>query len=605
MAYDKKYKRRHAARRFGRLRLKRGSAAFPESGGILMYQQEYERWLAAELEDKDLKPELLSIQGIDAEIQDRFAVELEFGTAGLRGVLGAGTNRMNIYMVRKATQGLANYLNKQGGKKSVAISYDSRIKSDVFAREAARVLAGNGVKAYLYKELMPVPALSFATRYLHCDAGIMVTASHNPAKYNGYKAYGPDGCQMTSEAADAVYAEMQATDIFAGIRLADFDAALEQGGIEYIGQDTIEALYENIKAQSVRPGLCKTAGLKLVYSPLNGSGLVPVTRVLGDIGITDITIVPEQQYPDGNFPTCPYPNPEIREALALGLALAEKSGADLMLATDPDADRVGIAVRTAGGGYQLLTGNEVGVLLLDYICAGRMEQGTMPAAPVAVKSIVSTCLADEVAKHYGVECRNVLTGFKYIGEQIHLLEEKGEEARFIFGFEESYGYLAGTYVRDKDAIVASMLICEMAAYYRSKGTSVLERLEAIYRQYGRWLHKVDSFAFEGLSGMDTMKAIMAKLRGEGLHEVAGHKVVKAADYQAREVKDMCTGAVQPTGLPAANVLTYWLDDGSSVIVRPSGTEPKIKVYYSTKGDTLSGAEAAQAQLAAAMGPLMK
>lgn len=605
MAYDKRYKRRHAARRFGRLRLKRGSAAFPESGGILMYQQEYERWLAAELEDKDLKPELLSIQGIDAEIQDRFAVELEFGTAGLRGVLGAGTNRMNIYMVRKATQGLANYLNKQGGKKSVAISYDSRIKSDVFAREAARVLAGNGVKAYLYKELMPVPALSFATRHLHCDAGIMVTASHNPAKYNGYKAYGPDGCQMTSEAADAVYAEMQATDIFAGIRLADFDAALEQGGIEYIGQDTIEALYENIKAQSVRPGLCKTAGLKLVYSPLNGSGLVPVTRVLGDIGITDITIVPEQQYPDGNFPTCPYPNPEIREALALGLALAEKSGADLMLATDPDADRVGIAVRTAGGGYQLLTGNEVGVLLLDYICAGRMEQGTMPAAPVAVKSIVSTCLADEVAKHYGVECRNVLTGFKYIGEQIHLLEEKGEEARFIFGFEESYGYLAGTYVRDKDAIVASMLICEMAAYYRSKGTSVLERLEAIYRQYGRWLHKVDSFAFEGLSGMDTMKAIMAKLRGEGLHEVAGRQVVKAADYQAREVKDMCTGAVQPTGLPAANVLTYWLDDGSSVIVRPSGTEPKIKVYYSTKGDTLSGAEAAQAQLAAAMGPLMK
>ena len=310
-----------------------------------MYQQEYERWLAAELEDKDLKPELLSIQGIDAEIQDRFAVELEFGTAGLRGVLGAGTNRMNIYMVRKATQGLANYLNKQGGKKSVAISYDSRIKSDVFAREAARVLAGNGVKAYLYKEMMPVPALSFATRHLHCDAGIMVTASHNPAKYNGYKAYGPDGCQMTSEAADAVYAEMQATDIFAGIRLADFDAALEQGGIEYIGQDTIEALYENIKAQSVRPGLCKTAGLKLVYSPLNGSGLVPVTRVLGDIGITDITIVPEQQYPDGNFPTCPYPNPEIREALALGLALAEKSGADLMLATDPDADRVGIAVQ--------------------------------------------------------------------------------------------------------------------------------------------------------------------------------------------------------------------------------------------------------------------
>lgn len=576
-----------------------------ESGCIRLYMDEYEHWLAQELDDADLRPELLSIQGLKEEIKDRFAVELAFGTAGLRGVLGAGTNRMNVYMVRKATQGLANYLLRTPGEKSVAISYDSRIKSDVFAREAACVLAANGVKAWLYKELMPVPALSFATRFLQCDAGIMVTASHNPAKYNGYKAYGPDGCQMTSEAADAVYAEMQATDIFAGIRLADFDAALEQGGIEYIGQDTIEALYENIKAQSVRPGLCKTAGLKLVYSPLNGSGLVPVTRVLGDIGITDITIVPEQQYPDGNFPTCPYPNPEIREALALGLALAEKSGADLMLATDPDADRVGIAVRAADSSYKLLTGNEVGVLLLDYICAGRIEQGTMPAAPVAVKSIVSTCLADEVAKHYGVECRNVLTGFKYIGEQIHLLEEKGEEARFIFGFEESYGYLAGTYVRDKDAIVASMLICEMAAYYRSRGTSVLARLEELYGQYGRWLHKVDSFAFEGLSGMDTMKAIMAKLRTEGLHEVAGRKVVKAADYQAREVKNMETGAVQPTGLPASNVLTYWLDDGCSVIVRPSGTEPKIKVYYSTKGDTLADAEAAQAQLAAAVGPLLK
>ena len=594
MAYDKKYKRRHAARRFGRLRLKRGSAAFPESGGILMYQQEYERWLAAELEDKDLKPELLSIQGIDAEIQDRFAVELEFGTAGLRGVLGAGTNRMNIYMVRKATQGLANYLNKQGGKKSVAISYDSRIKSDVFAREAARVLAGNGVKAYLYKELMPVPALSFATRHLHCDAGIMVTASHNPAKYNGYKAYGPDGCQMTSEAADAVYAEMQATDIFAGIRLADFDAALEQGGIEYIGQDTIEALYENIKAQSVRPGLCKTAGLKLVYSPLNGSGLVPVTRVLGDIGITDITIVPEQQYPDGNFPTCPYPNPEIREALALGLALAEKSGADLMLATDPDADRVGIAVRCKDGSYQLLSGNEVGVLLLDYICKGRTENGTMPKAPVCVKSIVSTPLADVVAAHYGVECRNVLTGFKWIGDQIAGLEAAGEVERFIFGFEESYGYLAGSYVRDKDAVVGSMLICEMAAYYRSIGSSIKERLEEIYAQYGRYLNKVDSFEFPGLSGMDKMAGIMSGLRQNPPTEIGGYKVEKVTDYQN----------TAETGLPAANVLVYALDGGATVIVRPSGTEPKIKTYFTTLGKTLAEAEAQKEALAAALKPIL-
>ena len=605
MAYDKKYKRRHAARRFGRLRLKRGSAAFPESGGILMYQQEYERWLAAELEDKDLKPELLSIQGIDAEIQDRFAVELEFGTAGLRGVLGAGTNRMNIYMVRKATQGLANYLNKQGGKKSVAISYDSRIKSDVFAREAARVLAGNGVKAYLYKELMPVPALSFATRHLHCDAGIMVTASHNPAKYNGYKAYGPDGCQMTSEAADAVYAEMQATDIFAGIRLADFDAALEQGGIEYIGQDTIEALYENIKAQSVRPGLCKTAGLKLVYSPLNGSGLVPVTRVLGDIGITDITIVPEQQYPDGNFPTCPYPNPEIREALALGLALAEKSGADLMLATDPDADRVGIAVRCKDGSYQLLSGNEVGVLLLDYICKGRTENGTMPKAPVCVKSIVSTPLADVVAAHYGVECRNVLTGFKWIGDQIAGLEAAGEVERFIFGFEESYGYLAGSYVRDKDAVVGSMLICEMAAYYRSTGSSIKEELERIYAEYGRYLNKVNSYEFPGLSGMETMAGIMTKLRENPPAEFAGYKVVTVADYKARTKTDVATGKTEPIELPAANVLIYTLAGGASVVVRPSGTEPKIKTYFTTLGKDLAEAEAQQKALAAAVEPLLK
>lgn len=594
MAYDKKYKRRHAARRFGRLRLKRGSAAFPESGGILMYQQEYERWLAAELEDKDLKPELLSIQGIDAEIQDRFAVELEFGTAGLRGVLGAGTNRMNIYMVRKATQGLANYLNKQGGKKSVAISYDSRIKSDVFAREAARVLAGNGVKAYLYKELMPVPALSFATRYLHCDAGIMVTASHNPAKYNGYKAYGPDGCQMTSEAADAVYAEMQATDIFAGIRLADFDAALEQGGIEYIGQDTIEALYENIKAQSVRPGLCKTAGLKLVYSPLNGSGLVPVTRVLGDIGITDITIVPEQQYPDGNFPTCPYPNPEIREALALGLALAEKSGADLMLATDPDADRVGIAVRCKDGSYQLLSGNEVGVLLLDYICKGRTENGTMPKAPVCVKSIVSTPLADVVAAHYGVECRNVLTGFKWIGDQIAGLEAAGEVERFIFGFEESYGYLSGGHVRDKDAVNATLLVCEAAAWYAQQGKTLLDAIEALYREFGYYRNALCSFAFEGESGMHTMQELMKKLRANAPEDIAGYKVESVVDYDT-----------DGTGLPRANVLEYHLDGGHKLMVRPSGTEPKIKVYLSAVGDSEAAADAVNAALAKAAADMMK
>ena len=570
-----------------------------------MYKDEYERWLAADLEDSDLRPELLSIQGIDEEIQDRFAVELAFGTAGLRGVLGAGTNRMNIYMVRKATQGMANYLNAQGEGKSVAISYDSRNKSDVFAREAACVLAANGITAHIYRQLMPVPALSFATRYLHCDAGIMVTASHNPAKYNGYKAYGPDGCQMTEEAADAVYAEMQKTDLFNDVATMPFEDALAAGKVCYIGEEVIDALYRNVEAQAVRPGICKTAGLKLVYSPLNGSGNVPVRHVLADIGVTDVTVVPEQEHPDGDFPTCPYPNPEIREALALGLALAEKTGADLMLATDPDADRVGIAVRDDEGGYQLLTGNEVGVLLLDYICQGRIEQGTMPKDPVMVKSIVSTCLADEVAKHYGVECRNVLTGFKYIGEQIHYLEEEGRPERFVFGFEESYGYLAGTYVRDKDAIVASMLICEMAAYYRSVGSSLLKELARIYGEYGRWLHKVDSFTFEGLSGMDTMKGIMSSLRAEAPADIAGHPVVRAADYLSHEMKDTATGAVTHIDLPAADVLIYWLANGASVIVRPSGTEPKIKVYYSTKGRDLAEAEALQRQLAAAVEPMLK
>ncbi len=569
------------------------------------YLKEYDRWLAAELEDSDLKPELLSIQGVEDEIKDRFAVSLEFGTAGLRGVLGAGTNRMNIYMVRAATQGLANYLNKQGGKKSVAISYDSRIKSDTFAREAARVLAGNGVKAYIYKQLMPVPALSFATRHLHCDAGIMVTASHNPSKYNGYKAYGPDGCQMTSEAADAVYAEMQATDIFADVKLADFDAALAAGNIEYIGQDTIEALYENIKAQSVRPGLCKTAGLKLVYSPLNGSGLVPVTRVLADIGIDDITVVPEQKDPDGHFPTCPYPNPEIREALALGLALAEQSGADLMLATDPDADRVGIAVRCKDGSYELLTGNEVGVLLLDYICTARIEKGTMPKKPVCVKSIVSTPLADAVAAHYGVECRNVLTGFKWIGDQIARLESANEVERFIFGFEESYGYLAGSYVRDKDAVVGSMLICEMAAYYRSIGSSIKEELERIYKEYGRYLNKVNSYEFPGLSGMETMNTIMAKLRDNPPADFAGYKVLTVSDYKKREKWTAATGEKEAIDLPAANVLIYALEGGATVVVRPSGTEPKIKTYFTTLGKDLAEAEAQQKKLAAAVEPLLK
>ena len=499
-----------------------------------MYLDDYKRWQEARLDDPALTAELAAIAGNDNEIKERFAVALKFGTAGLRGVLGAGSNRMNIYTVRQATQGLANWVKTQGGNQLVAISYDSRINSDVFAKEAARVLAANGVKVRIYDALMPVPALSFATRYYHANAGVMITASHNPAKYNGYKAYGPDGCQVTDDAAAVIYDEIRKTDILTGAKLVSFQEGLDSGLISYVGDDCKEALYDAIKARSVRPGLCKTAGLKLVYSPLNGSGLVPVTRILHDIGIDDITIVPEQQYPDGNFPTCPYPNPEIFEALRLGLELAEKTGADLMLATDPDADRVGIAIRCPDGSYQLVSGNEVGVLLLDYICAGRIEKGTMPKNPVAVKSLVSTPLADAVAKSYGVEMRNVLTGFKWIGDQIARLEAAGEVDRFIFGFEESYGYLAGSYVRDKDAIIGSMLICEMAAYYRSIGSSIKERLEAIYAKFGRYLNKTDSFEFPGLSGMDKMADIMRALRQNPPKEIAGYAVTRVTDYEKPE-----------------------------------------------------------------------
>lgn len=559
-----------------------------------MYMDDYKRWLEADLEDPALKEELEAVQGKEEEIKDRFAVALKFGTAGLRGVLGAGTNRMNIYVVRQATQGLANWVKTQGGNQLVAISYDSRINSDVFAKTAACVLAANGIKVRIYDALMPVPALSFATRYYQANAGIMVTASHNPAKYNGYKAYGPDGCQMTDEAADIVYAEIQKTDILTGAKMMSFEEGQAAGLIEYVGEDCKEALYAAIEARSVRPDICRTAGLKLVYSPLNGSGLVPVTRVLKDIGITDITIVPEQQYPDGNFPTCPYPNPEIFEALKLGLELAEKCGADLMLATDPDADRVGIAMKCPDGSYELVSGNEMGVLLLDYICAGRIENGTMPKNPVAVKSIVSTPLADAVAENYGVELRGVLTGFKWIGDQIAQLEAAGEVDRFIFGFEESYGYLAGPYVRDKDAIIGSMLICEMAAYYRSIGSSIKQRLEEIYEKYGRYLNKVDSFEFPGLSGMDKMAGIMESLRKEPPKEIGGLAVVKATDYKNTE----------ETGLPAANVLTYKLEGGAEVIVRPSGTEPKIKTYFTTLGKTLEEAQAQKDKLAEALKPIL-
>ena len=555
-----------------------------------------QKWLDGNY-DAETKKQVKYLMDNDMkELVESFYKDLEFGTGGLRGVMGVGTNRMNIYTVGAATQGLSNYLKRNfaGEEIRVVVGHDSRNNSRMFAERVADIFASNGFTVFLFDALRPTPELSFAIRELKCQSGVVVTASHNPKEYNGYKAYGPDGCQMTDDAAAIVYAEIQKTDILTGVKYMPFAEGVEEGLIRFVGEDCKNALYEAIESRQVRPGLCKTAGLKLVYSPLNGSGLVPVTRVLKDIGITDITIVPEQEYPNGYFTTCSYPNPEIFAALEKGLDLAKETGADLMLATDPDADRVGIAMKCPDGSYELVTGNEVGVLLLDYICAGRIEKGTMPEKPVAVKSIVSTPLADAVAEHYGVELRSVLTGFKWIGDQIANLEADGEVDRFIFGFEESYGYLAGPYVRDKDAVIGSMLICEMAAYYRSIGSSLKQRLEEIYAEYGRYLNKVDSFEFPGLSGMDKMAGIMDGLRKEPLTEIAGSAVVKVTDYEKPE----------ETGLPSANVLIYKLANGETVIVRPSGTEPKIKVYYTTLGKDLAEAEAEKEKLAEALKPIL-
>ena len=553
-----------------------------------MYLDEYKRWLAADLEDSDLHPELAGIEGNDDEIKDRFAVALKFGTAGLRGVLGAGTNRMNIYVVRQATQGLANWVKTQGGNQTVAISYDSRIKSDVFAKTAAAVLAANGIKVRIYDALMPVPALSFATRYYECNAGIMVTASHNPAKYNGYKAYGPDGCQMTDDAAAIVYEEIQKTDVLNGAKYISFAEGVEQGLIRFVGDDCKNAFYEAIEARQVRPGLCKTAGLKLVYSPLNGSGLVPVTRVLNDIGITDITIVPEQEYPNGYFTTCSYPNPEIFEALKLGLELAKESDADLMLATDPDADRVGIAMKCPDGSYELVSGNEMGVLLLDYICAGRKELGTLPEKAVAVKSIVSTPLAEAVASHYGVEMRNVLTGFKWIGDQIASLEAAGEVDRFIFGFEESYGYLFKPFARDKDAMQGALMFAEVASYYASRGMTVFDGLQEIWKKYGVAYEITRAIEMPGIGGQKKMAELMGKLRNEHLTEIGGSKVVKIQDFLKQETIE--NGEKTPLeGFPESNVLKYFLDDETWVALRPSGTEPVIKAYVGVNKENIERA----------------
>ncbi len=551
----------------------------------------FKLWLDNAKDDKDLIAELNSIENNDDEVYERFYRELKFGTAGLRGVLGAGTNRMNVYTVRKATQGLANFLNKKYDNPSVAISYDSRIKADLFAKEAARVLAANGVKAYVSKELQPTPVVSFAVRELKTSAGIMVTASHNPAKYNGYKCYGNDGCQMTDVNADAVYDEIQKVNYFNGdIKLIDFDEGIKNGLIEWINDSVYESYLENVREQSINSDACKGSGLKVVFTPLNGAGNKLVRKILDRIGIDDVVVVPEQEMPDGNFTTCPYPNPEIKEALALGLELSKKVDADLLLATDPDSDRVGIAVKV-NGGYRLMSGNETGIMLMNYILSCRKENGTLPENPVAVKTIVTSKLVEKICEKYGCELKNVLTGFKYIGEQILLLERKNEEKRYIFGFEESYGYLAGTYVRDKDAVVASMLICEMAAYYRQQGKSLDEVMTSIYDEFGYYLNRTESYEFEGSAGMQKMSDIMTNLRNAHPAKISAFKVTAYADYLNSYSKDTVTGETSEITLPKSNVLSYSLKDGGAVIVRPSGTEPKIKVYVTAVGKSQQDASA--------------
>ena len=540
-------------------------------------QQLYQLWLEETAGDPALQQELREIAGKEDEILDRFYRNLEFGTAGLRGVIGAGTNRMNVYTVNQATQGLADYLHSAFPAPSVAIAYDSRICSDVFARGAAGVLAANGIHVYIYPELVPTPMLSFAVRELSCSSGIIITASHNPAKYNGYKCYDPNGYQMTDEAAAETYAFIQKTDMFRGVKTMPFDEGLEKGLIEYIGADVVEKFYAQVLSQQINPGVCEKAKLRVVYTPLNGTGNKPVREILRRIGQTDVAVVPQQENPDGNFPTCPFPNPEIREAFNCALELAEKQGADLLLATDPDCDRVGIAVYDAGE-YKLMTGNEVGVLLTEYILSCRKAQGTLPKAPVVIKSFVTTELVTRVAEKYGAETRSLLTGFKYIGELITKLEAAGEPERFIVGMEESYGYLAGTHARDKDAVVASMLITEMAAYYKAQGMTLIEKMQALYREHGMYRNSLLNFAFEGASGMEKMRELMQSLRDNTPTQIAGLPVLAVSDYQSRETVDTATGDVTSIDLPRSNVLRYQLPGGSGVIVRPSGTEPKIKVY---------------------------
>lgn len=542
----------------------------------------YDLWLKKTKGNAELHDELSAIEGKEDEISDRFYRALEFGTGGLRGVLGAGTNRMNVFTVNQATQGLADYLNAKYDSPSVAIAHDSRINSDVFAKGAAGVLAANGIKVYIYPELVPTPMLSFAVRKLHCSSGIIITASHNPAKYNGYKCYSYEGYQMTDAEANATYERIRKVDIFDDVRTMDFDEGIKSGKIEFIDSSVNEAFYECVLSRRVNPDAVSKGKLKLIYTPLNGTGNKPVREVLRRAGFDDVTVVPSQENPDGHFPTCPYPNPEIRQAFEEALKLAEGKNVDLLLATDPDCDRVGIAVNT-GDDYRLMSGNEVGVLLTEYILSSMKEAGTLPKDPVIVKSFVTTSLVDRVAESYGCAIHDVLTGFKYIGEFATDLEKKNEGDRFILGMEESYGYLSGLHARDKDAVVASLLVCEMAAYYKSQGKTLAQKMTEIYEKYGYYKNILLNFTFEGESGMEKMGAIMTSLREHAPEEIAGMKVIETADYKKSERVDIISGKTSEIDLPKSNVLAYKLPDGNSVIVRPSGTEPKLKAYITACG----------------------
>lgn len=559
----------------------------------------YNEWLQKADADPDLIAELSSIKGNDDEILDRFYRSLEFGTAGLRGVIGAGTNRMNVYTVGRATQGLSDFLNAHYDNPSVAIGYDSRIKSDYFSREAASILAANGVKVYIYDELQPTPCLSFAIRHFHTSGGIILTASHNPAKYNGYKCYNHNGYQMTDEEAAETYGYIQKVDYFTGIKKVDFDSAVKSGMIEYMGEDVIELFLDEVQKQCVNPDVVKNAGLKVIYSPLNGTGNKPVRKILSRIGVKDVYVVPQQEHPDGNFPTCPFPNPEIKQVFEIALDMNKTIGADLLLATDPDCDRVGIAVPDENGEPVLLSGNEVGAMLLNYLLSQKSEKGILPENAVAVKSFVSTDLAEVIAKKYNCTFKNLLTGFKYIGELITNLESQGRAEDFVMGFEESYGYLAGTHARDKDAVVASMLICEMAAYYKTKGMNLVQVMNSLYDELGYYCNEVKSYTFEGAAGMEKMAQIMDNLRDNTPDSIGSYGVLSVADYKT-SLTSFKDGREEKIDLPKSNVIAFALEGANKVIVRPSGTEPKIKAYITAVADSMQEARnRAQALISAA------